>query len=198
MGLDDTHLSWLPLTAWGVSANIHKLSLSHFQVILVKWANKCSNDLSSIFKTLTNGWSQNWSDCDGPTVLRTVRPLRTLPPQHPLLYHRQQVLLTNSKLASQSLNSFAVTYKNKLWRNEIATKWVAPIFSSNHCDCDRKRVAKQGRRKKKADILFNLAMSGGMSGVSISNTIRRLYRTSATILFHQNMILGVFMQVIIS
>ena len=27
------------------------------------------------------------------------------------------------------LNSFAVTYKNKLWRNEIATKWVSPQFS---------------------------------------------------------------------
>ena len=44
-------------------------------------------------------------------------------------------------------------------------------FSSDHCDCDRKRVAKQGRRKKKADILFNLAMSGGMSGVTNTITI---------------------------
>ena len=71
------------------------------------------------------------------------------------------------------LHSFAVIYKNKLWRNKIATKWVLAIFPidprhqhhlhhSGHC---RKRVAKQGRQKKKADILFNLAMSGGMSGV---------------------------------
>ena len=98
-------------------------------------------------------------------------------------------------------------------------------ISSDHVGCGRKRVAKQGRCKKKADILFNLAMSGGMSGVSttavaiiigisvtlnqqifncvsnqtgFSKTIWRLYRTSATILFHQNLILEVFMHVMIS
>ena len=50
------------------------------------------------YLTLTSGWSQNWSDYDGPAVLRAVRPLRALPAQHPLLYHRQQVL--HSHLAS--------------------------------------------------------------------------------------------------
>ena len=60
-------------------------------------------------------------------------------------------------------------------QEQVVEKWdrykvsFTTIFSSDHCDCDRKRVAKQGRRKKKADILFNLAMSGGMSGVT--NTI---------------------------
>ena len=71
------------------------------------------------------------------------------------------------------LHSFAVIYKNKLWRNKIATKWVLAIFPIDprhqphlhHSGHVRKRAAKQGRQKKKADILFNLAMSGGMSGV---------------------------------
>ena len=47
------------------------------------------------------------------------------------------------------VSSFAVCYKSKLWRNEIAT---------------RRRLAR-GNKNKKGDILFNLATSGGMSGV---------------------------------
>ena len=48
------------------------------------------------------------------------------------------------------VSSFAVCYKSKLWRNEIAT---------------RKRLAHGMNKNKKADILFNLATSGGTSGV---------------------------------
>ena len=47
------------------------------------------------------------------------------------------------------VSSFAVCYKSKLWRNEIST---------------RKRLAR-GKNNTKSDILFNLATSGGMSGV---------------------------------
>ena len=167
VGFDDPHLSWLPLTAWGVSANIHKLSLSYFSSA-PRDSGPWMIHSSAILLSQLTGWSSNWSDYHGPVVLRVVCPLRSLPPQHPLLHHRQQVLLSAqfSPSPPSSLNSFAVTYKNKLWRNEIATKWVSPHFSDDDgCDI-RKRAAKQGRCKKKADILFNLAMSGGMSGVS--------------------------------
>ena len=47
------------------------------------------------------------------------------------------------------VTSFAVCYKTKLWRNELAT---------------RKRLLRE-RRNDKSDILFHLATSGGMSGV---------------------------------
>ena len=47
------------------------------------------------------------------------------------------------------VTSFAVCYKTKLWRNELAT---------------RKRLLRE-RRNEKSDILFHLATSSGMSGV---------------------------------
>ena len=48
------------------------------------------------------------------------------------------------------VSSFAQCYKRKLWRNEIAT---------------RKRMAGRLQKTTKSDILFNLATSGGLSGV---------------------------------
>ena len=50
---------------------------------------------------------------------------------------------------------FAVCYRSKRWRNEIAT---------------RKRIAK-GKNNSKEDILFNLATSSGMSGVRVEREI---------------------------
>ena len=50
----------------------------------------------------------------------------------------------------QVVSSFAVCYRNKLWRNEIAT---------------RKRLETRLRRKNtKEDIIFHLSKSSGMSG----------------------------------
>ena len=53
------------------------------------------------------------------------------------------------------VSSFAVCYRSKLWRNEIAT---------------RKRLAR-GNKSSKEDILFNLATSSGMSGVRVESEI---------------------------
>ena len=53
------------------------------------------------------------------------------------------------------VSSFAVCYRNRLWRNEIAS---------------RKRLAK-GKKCGKEEILFNLATSSGMSGVRVENEI---------------------------
>ena len=48
------------------------------------------------------------------------------------------------------MSSFAVCYRNRLWRNEIAT---------------RKRLETRVRRKNtKEEIIFNLNTSSGMSG----------------------------------
>ena len=48
------------------------------------------------------------------------------------------------------MSSFAVCYRNRLWRNEIAT---------------RKRLETRVRRKNtKEEIIFNLNASSGMSG----------------------------------
>ena len=55
------------------------------------------------------------------------------------------------------VSSFAVCYRSKLWRNEIAT---------------RKRLAR-GKKNFKEDILFNLATSSGMSGVRVESEILR-------------------------
>ena len=55
------------------------------------------------------------------------------------------------------VSSFAVCYRSKLWRNEIAT---------------RKRLAR-GKKSFKEDILFNLATSSGMSGVRVESKILR-------------------------
>ena len=55
------------------------------------------------------------------------------------------------------VSSFAVCYRSKLWRNEIAT---------------RKRLAR-GNRNVKEDIIFNLATSSGMSGVRVESEILR-------------------------
>ena len=55
------------------------------------------------------------------------------------------------------VSSFAVCYRSKLWRNEIAT---------------RKRLAR-GRKSFKEDILFNLATSSGMSGVRQESEVFR-------------------------
>jgi hypothetical protein len=48
------------------------------------------------------------------------------------------------------VSSYAITYRNKLWRNHATTK---------------RRMA-TGQAINKEDIIFNLAMSGGMSGVT--------------------------------
>ena len=51
---------------------------------------------------------------------------------------------------AEVVSSFAVCYRNKLWRNEIAT---------------RKRLETRLRRKNtKEDIIFHLSKSSGMSG----------------------------------
>ena len=47
------------------------------------------------------------------------------------------------------VSSFAICYRNKLWRNEINV---------------RKRMARMTRRNTKEDIIFNLSKSSGMSG----------------------------------
>ena len=47
------------------------------------------------------------------------------------------------------VSSFAICYRNKLWRNEINV---------------RKRMAMMTRRNTKEDIIFNLSKSSGMSG----------------------------------
>ena len=49
------------------------------------------------------------------------------------------------------VSSFAICYRNKLWRNEIAVR-------------KRLEQAKMLRRNTKEDIIFNLATSSGMSG----------------------------------
>jgi len=54
------------------------------------------------------------------------------------------------------VSSFAICYRNKLWRNEITT---------------RKRIALLRRRNTKEDIIFNLSTSSGMSGVRMKNEI---------------------------
>ena len=56
------------------------------------------------------------------------------------------------------VSSFAVCYRNKLWRNEIAT---------------RKRLSRVGEKNFKEDIIFNLATSSGMSGVRVESEILR-------------------------
>merc|ERR1712240_665181 len=53
------------------------------------------------------------------------------------------------------VSSFAVCYRNRLCRNEIAS---------------RKRLGKMNKRAKE-EILFNLAASSGMSGVRAGNEI---------------------------
>ena len=53
------------------------------------------------------------------------------------------------------VSSFAVCYRDRLWRNEIAT---------------RKRLMK-GKRNEKEDIIFNLATSSGMSVVRVESEI---------------------------
>ena len=61
------------------------------------------------------------------------------------------------------VSSFAVCYRNKLWRNEIAT---------------RKRLETRIRRKNtKEEIIFNLNTSSGMSG----KALRRRKRTDFSI-----------------
>ena len=120
VGPDDPHFSWVPLTAWGVSANIPKLSLSHFQVHVVMWANKCHIWLLQMVESkLVRLW---WASCSAGCAPSAGSSCSTSPP------------ISSSAGASFSpgfsiRNSFAVTYKNKLWRNEIATKWVSPQFS---------------------------------------------------------------------
>ena len=47
------------------------------------------------------------------------------------------------------VSSFAVCYRNKLWRNEIAV---------------RRRIATIKRKNTKEEIIFHLATSSGMSG----------------------------------
>ena len=56
------------------------------------------------------------------------------------------------------VSSFAVCYRNKLWRNEIAT---------------RKRLETRIRRKNtKEEIIFNLNTSSGMSGKALQRRKR--------------------------
>ena len=56
------------------------------------------------------------------------------------------------------VSSFAVCYRNKLWRNEIAT---------------RKRLETRIRRKNtKEEIFFNLNTSSGMSGKALQRRKR--------------------------
>ena len=50
------------------------------------------------------------------------------------------------------VSSFAICYRNKLWRNEINV---------------RKRMARKMKRNTKEDIIFNLSTSSGMSGLQI-------------------------------
>ena len=63
------------------------------------------------------------------------------------------------------VTSFAVCYKTKLWRNELAT---------------RKRLLRE-RRNEKSDILFHLATSGGMSGVRQEDEILTILSPSSGI-----------------
>ena len=131
-------------------------------VLRVKRAGDCWNYLPS--KLLPS----NWSDSYGATVLWTLCPLRTFPSQHPLLSYRKQVhhhlsygcLFTLSPWPALPWPTRTSCGGMKLRQSEFHQ------ISSDHVGCGRKRVAKQGRCKKKADILFNLAMSGGMSGVT--------------------------------
>ena len=58
------------------------------------------------------------------------------------------------------VSSFAVCYRQKLWRNEIAV---------------RKRLAMFARRNTKEDIIFNLNTSSGMSGELVMVTVKILY-----------------------
>ena len=51
----------------------------------------------------------------------------------------------------QVVSSFAICYRNKLWRNEINV---------------RKRMARRIKRNTKEDIIFNLSTSSGMSGLT--------------------------------
>ena len=55
------------------------------------------------------------------------------------------------------VSSFALCYRSKLWRNEIAI---------------RKRIAK-GKKNFKEDIIFNLATSSGMSGIRMESEVFR-------------------------
>ena len=66
---------------------------------------------------------------------------------------QQHNILTFPVKLVKVVSSFAVCYRNRLWRNEIAT---------------RKRLETRVRRKNtKEEIIFNLNASSGMSGEEI-------------------------------
>ena len=63
------------------------------------------------------------------------------------------ISLSNTNIFFEVVSSFAVCYRNKLWRNEIAT---------------RKRLETRLRRQNtKEEIIFHLSKSSGMSGRKI-------------------------------
>ena len=186
VGLDDPHFSWFPLAAWGVSANIQKLSLSHIWSALcevgqqiLEWHTIHSSAilLSQVVEAQIGQTMMGQLFC-GLCALCGLF----------LLNIPSYIIVSRCSIVNLvlNLNSWSPWSPDQLCcdlQEQVVEKWdrdkVGEKLSSHyHCHNhnhyrhnhhrlnDRKRVAKQGRRKKKADILFNLAMSGGMSGVS--------------------------------
>ena len=101
-----------------------------FEVLSVKWANKYSNDLPSIvLQYCSHKWLKPklvrlwWASCSAGCAPSVGSSSSTSPPTSSSAGALLELLCLNLVLDHLCpLTSFAVTYKNKLWRNEIATK----------------------------------------------------------------------------